>query len=178
MISKYLYKEKTDDYNLCSDSIVLVDSNGNELHMEFWVHDVVLIAEGFKKFKFLKSQDEKIFNALSKIGKYLEQKNKLAGGWFVCDNKFTWHSINRDWNHEIEQNSGFDAILNGDSIEINFFPAEYMAKYNPNKFLISMGGPDGWDEPYQSISNLFVKIFYDFFEHVEYKKEKNNDKNI
>lgn len=179
MKNECVYKLKSES-NMESDHIVFVDANKNKLECFWFVHDVVL-KTNCKNLKFLKKDDEKLFNFFVGLAKQIEKANTLAGGQFIDEGKFTWHSLSRNWNKPIEDEAGFDVAFNNESLEIKFFPSKEEEKYNPskNKFFISMGGPDGFAMPYQSISDVFIKIANTFLKTIPNAKNiKNIDGNL
>ena len=151
-------KKELTDNNMESDHIIIKDSNNNEFEIFWFSHEVIINSKN-NHFEFLKKDKPELFNFLTKFAKQVELTNNLAGGQFVENNKFTWHHMSRAWDRAFEEEAGFTATLNKDSIEINFFPSlNKFESINSNKnFFISMGGPDGFVEPYQSISNLFAQ---------------------
>ena len=149
--------EKTKSTNsMESDHIVFVDDFKNQLELFWWGHEVILLAREKSSFKFSKEKNLDVYNFLCKFAKQLESENKNAGGEFIKDNKFTWHHMSRAWDRPFEDEAGFVAKLNENDVEINFFPAKYKTIKGLNKNFISMGGPDGYLEPHQSISTLFA----------------------
>ena len=163
------YKEKS-ERNIDSDYVVLKDSNDNILKAYWFVHEVMLETRGNSDFVFLKSDNPTLYKFLSKLGETIKSANK---GDFVKDNKFTWHHMSRAWDRPFEEEAGFVASLLKDRVEIKFFPAKDKAYMQlSNNYLISMGGANGYEEPYQSISNVFARTLNMLLYELPYREEK------
>lgn len=154
------FQKKKSNNDMESDHVVLIDSNNNELEIFWWSHEVILLAKNCEKYEFFKEQNPQIYNILVKLARQIKVENDNVGGKFVKGNSFTWHNMSRAWDRPLEDEAGFVAQLNDDSIRINFTPAVEKSKYKKinSEYFISMGGPDGYVEPYQSISNLFANV--------------------
>ena len=153
-----------------SDHIIMVDSNGKQLECFWFGHDVILSPKDSNNFVFKKESE--LYPFLSSFAKQIKEVNKMAGGNFVQGNIFTWHHMSRSWDRPFEDNAGFVATRNKDNIVINFFPAKYKS-FGDN--YISVGGPDGYVQPYQSISDLFALHLNEILNGSDYNSENINE---
>lgn len=170
MKTEGVYKAKSKS-EMESDHIVLVDDNKKEIELFWFVHEVIIFLKDGNNFVFTKEFET--YKILSALASQLKEVNKIAGGDFVKDNKFTWHHMARAWDKPFEENAGFTASMNNDNIEVNFFPSKQKSFRDG---FISMGGPDGYIEPYQSVSDLFANVLNEMLNKVPYKTETNSEK--
>ncbi len=168
---KNIYKEKINS-DIESDHIVLRDSNKHELECFWFSHEVIVSPRDNQEFVFLKTENPSLYKILSKFAGRIVKANDMVGGSFIDGNTFTWHHMARSWDRPFSENAGYIATMDKDSVRIRFFPAQ---KKSFGDRYISMGGPDGYTEPYQSISNLFAETLNDMLGHVQYNMEHDDD---
>ena len=177
MKNKFIGFEKIkSDNNMESDHIVIKDILNKELEM-FWFGHEVIISSNDNEFTFTKAQNVNIYDFLSQLGNQLSVADKASGGDFFENNTFTWHNLSRAWDRPFEEEAGFFAKLESNSIKINFFPAKNKFRFinSNNNFFISMGGPDGFVQPYQSITNIFTSALNILLTEIPYKEENNEN---
>ena len=168
------FERKKSDGGFESDHVVLKDCNNNELDLFWFVHEVVVQADGCDCFCFSKKDCPDVYAFLTDLAKQIEGVDKHVCDGFVKNGSFVWHNMSRAWDRPFEEEAGFAAKLCGEAVEIKFFPGLHGFGHinSNNKFFISLGGPDGFVEPHQSISNIFAMKLNELLDLVPCEEEK------
>lgn len=169
MKTEGVYKVKSNG-EMESDHIVLVDDNKKEIELFWFVHEVVVFAKDGGSFKFSKNESPQAYDILLKIAEQIKTENDNVKEMFFKGNKFTWHHMARSWEKPFEDEDGFAATLNNDCVEVNFFPGKTKKPSLISEYFISMGGPDGYTEPYQSVSTIFSFALNELLLEIPYDK--------
>ena len=175
VIFNYGIKKIKSNNNMESDHIVIEDINKNILELFWFSHEVIIFSEKCSNFTFLKKNNTKLYNLILNFAKNINRANKNVNGNFINENAFIWHHISRAWDRPFEKEAGFIATLDSISLKIDFFPAKTSLIKSGNYF-ISMGGPDGYIQPYQSISNVFAITLNQLLNTIPYKNSEEQEK--
>ena len=139
--------------HLSDDSIIFIDSLGNELKCFCFAWHEIIIQSRCKHLVFTKQDNPSFYKYITRLASEVKKLDDKWDGGFIQDNKFTWHHLVTTNRSNWERQAGFVVSKNDDSIEFDFFPSVDMPVF-ADMFSITMGGPMGCGEPYQPISNL------------------------
>ena len=144
---------KVEIKHLSDDSIIFIDSKGDELKCYWFAWHEVIIHSRCKHLVFTKQENPSFYKYITKMASEVKRLDNKWGGGFFQDGKFTWHHLVTTNRSNWERQAGFVVSKNDDGIEFDFFPSADMPHLD-QAFFITMGGPMGCGEPYQPISDF------------------------